>query len=120
MTYIRVIPRDLFNEANLLKCMGQLYLKTENADTFAVEEIFQIAGEPFRVFQSDDDGSIHLTNVILIINGNTAGLSRPLNSREPWPLYVNSIGSTELDEPIEVFTDDGELTPEFLQLGDVS
>ena len=30
--YNRVIPRDLFNEANLLKCMGQLYLCLEAAN----------------------------------------------------------------------------------------
>ncbi len=27
--YARVIPRDLFNEANLLKCFGNLYLRLE-------------------------------------------------------------------------------------------
>jgi len=29
MSYTRVIPRDLFNEANLLKCYGQIYIEVE-------------------------------------------------------------------------------------------
>ncbi len=31
MTYKRVIPRDLFNEANLLKCYGALWIALDNA-----------------------------------------------------------------------------------------
>jgi hypothetical protein len=35
MGYTRVIPRDLFNEANLLKCIGGLYIALEHVESRA-------------------------------------------------------------------------------------
>lgn len=86
MTYVRVIPRDLFNEGNLLKCYGQLYLNLEKMgmeDCLVYED-----GGPFRVIQDQSDGSIYLSNVQLIVRGEVIPLRRPLNSRDPYPLYA--------------------------------
>lgn len=41
MTYLRVIPRDLFNEAKLLKCLGKLYLEAEKSGGARVNNEFQ-------------------------------------------------------------------------------
>lgn len=54
MTYRRVIPRDLFNEADLLKCLGRLYI--DGGDRVEFEE--------FRVF--DDEGNLSAELVTLI------------------------------------------------------
>lgn len=113
MTYTRVIPRDLFNEANLLKCYGQIYIELERlpADSPAqlVEQFEQ--GEPFKVEQ-DCNGCLSLSNVALFVRGDRCWLSRPLNSREPWPLWIEGTDKLgELDDPFEVFDESGKFSP---------
>ena len=106
MTYHRVMPRDLFNEANLLKCYGQLWLKLDEiglSDLMKMQEY----GNPFEVYQARNTGNtsaaIHLEN-----RHDRTYFYRPLNSREPYPLYAE-VG----DDAIPVFEDDGEFTEEF-------
>jgi len=101
MTYFRVIPRDLFNEANLLKCYGQLYLNMERYVGIAYMND-PSPGRAFEVRQDDSDGSTTIANVHLVVRGRKVPLYRPLNSREPWPLYAR-IG----EDDINVFNDDG-------------
>lgn len=50
------------------------------------------------------------TNVTFTVRGKSYLMRRPLNSREPWPLYVCG----DDDEDIEVFDDAGNLTPAFI------
>lgn len=114
MSYLRVVPRDLFNESNLLKCYGQMYLLSERHDGLSVE-----GGDnatPFDVRQSDADGSTYLANVAVYARGKRITLSRPLNSRDAWPLWVEAVDDEDLDDPFEAFTDEGKLSPEFLAL----
>lgn len=110
MTYRRVIPRDLFNEANLLKCLGRLWICLDDRGGHRAELLGPIGRQGFDVRQSDMDGSISAENVHLLIAGYEAGrLWRPLNSREDWPLYLTD----ERDGEIEVFDDQGNLSAEF-------
>ncbi len=44
--YTRVIPRDLFNEAKLLKCIGRLVLLIHDGDHNNIS--FEHDGEPFE------------------------------------------------------------------------
>lgn len=113
MSYIREIPRDLFNEANLLKCLGKLWICLDNRSGHCASLDFNPfhPTAPFDVWQSQDDGSISARNVLFSVSGRTVRLYRPLNSREPWPLYADFD-----DEPLEVFTDGGELSGDFLAL----
>jgi hypothetical protein len=121
MTYQRVIPRDLFNEADLLKCYGRLWICLDNLrDHKATLGAFRNTydpgdhtGEAFRIEQSQDDGSTTVANVPFAIDGRRLHLSRPLNSRDPWPLWIDD-EQAEICE--RVFTDEGELSPEFLEL----
>lgn len=108
MTYMRVIPRDLFNEASLLKCLGRLYLVTEN---LAAVRLVHNERQPFDVVQDDADGSICCINVGIVINGKSYSHSRPLNSRDDWPLYISRD-----DDEWPVFDDYGNLSPEFKAL----
>lgn len=107
MTYLRVIPRDLFNEANLLKCYGQLYLELEK---LRLEDclIHTQSWSPFDTWQNQDDGSISIGNVRLQVRGETVRLYRPLNSRDPYPLYADTGEDT-----LSVFEDSGKLSQEF-------
>jgi hypothetical protein len=114
MSYRREIPRDLFNEASLLKCLGHLSIKLETAGAPKAELIGPRIGEGFIIDQDQASGSISCLNAPLMLRGERCVLSRPLNSREPWPLWLEAIGIETLIEEIEVFTQDGELSDEFL------
>lgn len=112
MAYVRVIPRDLFNEANLLKCYGQIYINLETAGLPNVELVHD--GKAFDIQQDAADGSIHVSNVKLMVRGDLCRLFRPLNSRGTWPLYFLDGDEDEL----EVFAEDGTFSREiadFLQ-----
>jgi hypothetical protein len=104
MTYIRVAPRDLFNEANLLKCLGTLWIATDNAEGVN----FELEGDRILVEQ-DESGSIEVVNMPFMFNGQQVKLTRPLNSRNPWPLYATTLS----DDVLSVFNDDGKITDEF-------
>lgn len=108
-TYTRVLPRDLFNESDLLKCIGRLWILTENGDHSAK---FHDEDMPaFEIEQSPDDGSIYVGNLTFSIAGAAHRLYRPLNARSPWPLYA--VNSDDYDsDAIRVFRDDGELSDE--------
>lgn len=107
MSYLRVIPRDLFNEASLLKCYGRLYLALEK---LGMEHQLVHFGNAFRVDQNEADGSISIANVALAVRGWRVTLFRPLNARAPWPLWARLN-----DEDCQVFDDAGQLTPEMLE-----
>lgn len=113
MTYTRVIPRDLFNEADLLKCYGRLSILLDQTSDHAAQLIFDEGeeGEPFRIEQDDSSGAISVSNVLLIIGGEPQRLFRPLNARSKWPLWCEGDG-----DDLRVFTDEGNLSDEFLAL----
>lgn len=118
MSYTRVIPRDLFNEANLLKCYGQLYL---NLEKMGLQDrlIHEAEDEYFEVYQDQDSGALTISNITLQDRGGDEDvrychLWRPLNSRQPYPLWMR-YGD---EDDIAVFNDDGSFTAEmtaFLQ-----
>lgn len=112
MTYRRVVPRDLFNEASLLKCLGQLYLRTEQ---FPYHVRLLHTGHEFHVMQDQNDGSIHSGSITLLIGGKAYDHSRPLNSREPWPLWLVERNDPDA-EPFEAFDAEGGLSPELDRL----
>lgn len=109
MSYMRVIPRDLFNEGSLLKCYGQLYL---NLERMGMEGCLMHTADdgPFRVKQWQDDGSISLQNVILVVRGHQVHLRRPLNARSQYPLWATVVG----DHEMQVFNSDGSFADEFV------
>lgn len=112
MSYLRVIPRDLFNEASLLKCYGKLFICLERIADHKAELIHVSDRDYFQVNQDQSDGSLSLSNVSLRIDGAGHGLMRPLNSREEWPLHL----ITSDYETIPVFNEDGTLSAEFITL----
>lgn len=121
MTYKRVIPRDLFNEANLLKCYGALWIALDNArghtaklgELNPVDPSDDYSGDAFAIEMDDATGSISIANIPFTVEGLAYKLSRPLNSRDPYPLYC----ADEFDmHEWSVFNDDGTLSAEFLDL----
>lgn len=120
MTYTRVIPRDLFNEGDLLKMLGKFWILTESRDTVQLIEV--APRTPFEIEQDQSDGSISVQNVRVFIKNRRYRLYRPLNSREEWSLWITRLtdqpGGSEFED-FEVFdTDHGDpcLSEEMLQL----
>lgn len=111
MSYPRVIPRDLFNEANLLKCYGRIYLELERLPNVGAELLFpgEGTGEAFVVEQDEADGSIYLANVHFMIRGTSYPMRRPLNSRDNYPLYITL---DDYQDPIRVFNELGHFSQE--------
>lgn len=120
MTYSRVIPRDLFNEANLLKCLGRLWICLDSRRDLpcqlgAIKTDYDPGdhtGEAFHIVMNEGDGSLSVANLPFHIRGDLFTLSRPLNSRDPWPLYCESPNG---ETCLEVFDSDGNLSAEFLK-----
>lgn len=113
MSYTRVIPRDLFNEANLLKCYGRLWICLEGRMGRGIEMPEDV--DRFEIAQRPEDGWTYIANVPLTIRGVSYRLLRPLNTREPWPLYAEEIGNPDA-EAVEVFDADGNLSEAFRAL----
>lgn len=99
MSYQRVLPRDLFNEANLLKCIGRLVLLIE--DGKLPGWTYKHAGNAFIIEQDESDGSLSVFNILFYFNGGNVHMRRPLNARGPWPLLADGY------DECYVFDDDG-------------
>lgn len=100
MSYHRVIPRDLFNEANLLKCLGKVVtmIQDDKIPGLQVCEGQDEDGinEGFKIEQDPTDGSISVDTTCLSFHdgrGNEVHFRTGLNSKEPWPLVMDYRGS---------------------------
>lgn len=65
---------------------------------------FDYDGEPFKIVQDASNGTTYVDNIAFNYCGSGVHVSRPMNSREQWPLYVSII-----DDEFEVFDDQGNL-----------
>ncbi len=106
--YARVIPRDLFNEAKLLKCIGRLCLLIHQNDV-PVEMTSENDGEAFKIVQLVD-GSLCISNVDICIKGQSHTFATSYNSKANYPLVV----ITQDDAEYEVFDDNGAYSQEFI------
>lgn len=103
--YIRVIPRDLFNEAKLLKCIGQLTLFIHDGKGMGIN--FNHDDEAFEI-GLNDEGSLSIRNIDFWIEDYRLIFKTTYNSKRNYPL----ICETE-DNEIDVFDDNGQFTEEF-------
>jgi hypothetical protein len=116
MSYQRVIPRDLFNEAKLLKCLGQLSLILH--DGVGVRwplELTQLDEHSFDIDQRDSDGGLVCNSLRLTLKGETVTLYTAYNSKGSYPLIFEDDATGETGS---VFTDDGKLDTEFTEYCD--
>lgn len=120
MPYARVIPRDLFNEGDLLKCLGRLWLVLDQVPAYHAT-LDHVVCDRFEIVQDPSDGSISCSSIALQVRGPDhqwfrADLFRPLNSREAWPLWAR-IGDPLGDfDDVEVFTPSGNLSGDMERL----
>ena len=120
MTHFRVIPRDLFNEAKLLKSLGQLCLKIHEgrADPLTVEHEDPEAG--FTVALCPISGTLFVRDLWFACNGLPVDFCSSYNDRDPYPLWAEfppPDPTTAIPEnkrgPFRVFDDSGEFSEEF-------
>ena len=86
MTYKRVLPRDAFNEAKLLKCVGKLTLMIEDGQLPVW--CYHYDGDAFNIVQDDSDGSISVANITFWRNKRQVHVFTPLNDKSLWPALV--------------------------------
>jgi hypothetical protein len=112
MSYTRVIPRDLFNEAKLLKCLGRLALLIHNELTggHPLKLLHRNPTRGFEIEQNQDDGTLYCRNLKCYCRTHELTLVAPYNAKDPYPLLCYY-----KDEEGYVFDDDGELNPQFLE-----
>lgn len=110
--YQRVIPRDLFNEAKLLKCMGILAL-------WELDKVVPELKITISPYESDtdgfdiallDEGALFITNYHVSICDIFYDFKTVYNSKRDYPLYI----TTKEAEDIWVIGDDGKPSKEFL------
>lgn len=112
--YHRVIPRDLFNEAKLLKCLGQLALLHHDngllQKCFTVE--LQYPGTGFDVHQDESSGALFVSNLrVRLKDGTDLMLRTSYNSKDAYPLLAETN-----DETVRVFNDLGMLSADFCRV----
>jgi hypothetical protein len=104
MSYRRVIPRDLFNEAKLLKCLGKLSLliHEQMIDGLNVNHEDELNG--FKFSQCTGSGFITVSNLHFFDNNGTPIYCyHPLNCKDKWPMQIEY-----LDEIYWPFNEQGE------------
>jgi hypothetical protein len=109
MSYLRVIPRDLFNEAKLLKCLGQLSLFIHDRPRLGLTLTHEAEELGFCISQNEASGALYCENLELTFRGRLIGLSTPYNSKDAYPL--NFVLGDEQDG--RVFDENGEFSEDF-------
>lgn len=107
--YHQIFPRDLFNQAKLLKCLGQLILKLENSHLKI--DFKDNLTDSINIEQDYSDGSIFASNVPFTLhsNGNSLKFYTPYNTKEAYPLML-----LWNDDEIEVLNNGGNFSNDFL------
>ncbi len=107
--YQRVLPRDLFNEAKLLKCLGRLVLLIHDRKIPFVGKVIH-DGEPFKIGLSEC-GSLIVTNVQILVNNQAFAFKTTYNAKSNYPFYLETNDYSE----ILVFDESGEFSEEFIE-----
>lgn len=112
--YVRVLPRDLFNEAGLLKCIGTLWIALDETGGHSAR-IEEEDVPRFDIVQ-DAGGGLTVANLTFTIGGVPHRLMRPLNSRESWALFVEECEGDPDFDPVRVFDGVGRLSDDMRRL----
>lgn len=114
MTYTRVFPRDFFNEAKLLKCIGRLFLL--KLDGFMEEEplnkiVIRCDSNGFIIGQEQSAGGLFILNMYSAINNEKVIFCTKYNSKEKYPLELMTLNY----KYIAVFNEEGNFTTELIE-----
>jgi hypothetical protein len=107
MSYQRVIPRDFFNEAKLLNCLGKLCIAILDNQTNGLKLAEEFDDGPF-IIEQDIDGNLSVTNYIVTLDGDPILLYAPYNNHSKYPLVGEYRGGY-----YDVLDDEGKLCTTF-------
>ncbi len=109
MKYERVLPRDLFNEAKLLKCMAKLSLM-ELDNMLPCKMIIVYDNKPFDI-QLLEEGSLYVRNIEVFIKDEAPAFlfKTTYNSKANYPFFVEH---KHCD--YRVFDEEGKFATEFI------
>lgn len=105
--YQRVIPRDLFNEAKLLKCLGQVALLIHDGPIIGARVEYEDDG--FLIDRDDSSGDLFCSNFSIFVGDTPVWCGTQYNSKDPYPLMFRSE-----DGDGYVLDDSGQFSKEFL------
>lgn len=111
MKFNRVIPRDLFNEAKLLKCLGQLALLIHDGKTPIDLKFEEMEEDQQFDVEINDNSELYCTNLTLTYKDNPIHIFTPYNSKEPYPLRFTNNEEIEYD----LLDEKGKITKEFTE-----
>ena len=111
----RVIPRDLFNDANLLKCLGRICLLIHDGK---LPLDVEYDDEPYDIRMNPSDGSTFVANLnFQTLKGRCVYFTRGLDARDSWPLLAQD----DQGRAVYVFDAQGNVTTHFMDfLNEVS
>ena len=107
MSYIRVIPRDFFNESKLLKCMGRVTILSEVTPEIDIE--VEERNEPFDIQLNELWGKLEVVNYPVTVNGERIKMGTEYNSKDNYPLIL-MYGNEE----VRVLDEAGDFTEDFI------
>lgn len=111
-SYRRVIPRDFFNEAKLLKCMGILQIKIhDNQLPTNIDIEIMESGESFEIELDSGFDLLYIQNYPVMVNGEEYLVGTNYNSKDNIPLSI-IYDNTD----IRIFEEDGTFSEEFIEL----
>lgn len=112
--YRRVIPRDLFNESKLLKCMGRVVLlHHEGIDKGLLVIQHKNPNRGFDIVQDTSSGILYVRNLTVHLNdGRRIMMGTLYNSKDEYPLEYNVMD----EEYGSVLKEDGSFSDEFKTL----
>lgn len=111
MSYVRVLPRDLFNEAKLLRELAFLTLMHHDGQTGNLEYEHDEPEEGFNIALDMETGVLCVTNLKFSVGEEEVFLGTNYNSRSEHPLHF---ACGEVDG--FVFESEKVFTPEFREL----
>ena len=108
--YERVVPRDLFNESKLLKCLGRLALLIHKGLEPIPDGLsFENSGGAFKIDQNLCGSLYVVSGIVFKCHGVVLDFHSAYNNQSNYPLFLVA----EDEGEIEVFDDSGEFTEEF-------
>lgn len=120
-SYHRIIPRDLFNEAKLLKCLGRIALLHHDGMTGRLQIDFPSPEEGFHIAQDESSGALFCDSLFFSLSSKGRQdteiyFSLPYNNRDNWPLHFYVDVEDNIIGEQRVFDEEGNLTDEFKEV----
>lgn len=107
--YPRIIPRALFDQANLMRCYGEVVAQLAGP---GIDQYYPFGfyAEWFDICRIDEDDALTIDNLRIDIGGKRYRLKLPLVDDDPWGLVVDDEGLGYM----RVFDAEGKLSAGFV------